>query len=141
MAYLINPKCGLPIYTLENKDTAVHCGKISGYIWSVILTIFIIITALYIYYGNMFDKKNNKKRYIFYTSISLTLALIWGVFPSLNGWMNGRNWLVYDEQIGSYMKNGMTRDIAIQKVQELYQTSVQSSAISNIATALLISRR
>lgn len=144
MAYLYDPRCGLPTYTLESKDVAVHCGKISGYMWAIFLTILIGIIGVYIYYTNVldiFNGKNKKRKYIFFIIIGALLALIWGIFPYLNGFMRGQSWLVYDGQINSYMNNGMTRDIAIQKVQELYQTHVQSNAISNIATALLISRR
>lgn len=59
--------------------------------------------------------------------------------------MTGRNWMVYDEQIKSYINKGFTKELAIQKVQELYQTNMQASATSgvglDIAAALLASRR
>lgn len=145
MAYLIDPRCGLPIYALDSHNTAVNCGKISGYILSIILSIIIIIGAAYIYFGDLFDKKNNKKKYLFYTITILILIFIWCTIPPLTGWENGKSFLVYQEQLKSYTNIGMTKEEAFKKIQELYQTKLMSGSIStaglNVAASILASKR
>jgi len=143
MAYLIDPRCGVPLYLIESKEIAIDCGKISGYFWAGVLTILVLCVGIWIYVK--IKDMSLTKKILYWASIVGIILLLWFVNPSVLAWMNGKKWLVYFEQIKSYMNNGMTREESVKKLQELYQTTMQANATSNagidIATALVASRR
>lgn len=135
MASLIDPRCAVPLFLLENEQTAHECGIIEGYVVSFIITLILVAIGIYIFYANI----NNKKMWL--AIICIIIVFMWIVIPWLNAWLNKRHWLGYDEQIKSYQKSGISRDEAIKKLQDLYQTNIQASAINQsgfmIASALL----
>lgn len=135
MASIIDPRCSIPLFLLEDKNIAINCGKIEGYVLAFILTILILIVCGVIYYFYM-RKVDYKYKLLFIVSVGVILLLLWFGFPVLNGWLDGRKWMGYNEQIGSYIKQGFTRDQAIKKLQELYQTNIQANAINNAGYAI-----
>ena len=59
----------------------------------------------------------------------VTLLLLWVVIPRVTSWLGKINWKVYNEQLDSYIRNGSTKDQAIDKIQSLYQSRIQADAI------------
>ena len=40
MSSLVNPKCGVPIFQMNNMKDASDCGKINGYVISIFISLF-----------------------------------------------------------------------------------------------------
>lgn len=131
MASLIDPRCAVPLFLMDNEKIASECGKISGYVIAFIITIIILIIGIFYYFSYMHNNSSLKNKIIYFSVIFLILILIWMGLPLLNGWINKRRWMGYNEQIKSYMNNGMNKEEAIKKMQDIYQYSMQADAIEN----------
>ena len=127
MASFIDPKCGLPLYLLDNEKIAENCGRINGYVVAGILTIIIvgISIALFIKYNN----KTSTEIVLYLMALLFILLIIWWGVPKFSGWMNKNNFRVYQAQNDSFITKGFSKEQAIDKIQDLYKTNVQSNAI------------
>jgi hypothetical protein len=146
MASLINPKCAVPIFLMENINDATECGLIGGYIASGICSLVALVAGLLAYNNSDVEMQNGKQVHTGKKKISYLIAtfccisLIWLVVPLFASWANGRSWSGYDLQIKSLTNQGLTRQQALGKIQNIYQAEMQANAISsagtNIASAL-----
>lgn len=147
LSSLINPKCNVPLFVLGQND-AEDCGMTNGYICATLLTIVIlIILGILIYRGRREVKTEQEQKqeeyitpqesgvkfseFIYVTGALLIIGLSWYYLPGLSRWFYLRSWQGYDAQIQSYMTNGLSRQDAINKVQDIYQTQIQANAIES----------
>lgn len=126
MAQFIDPRCGLPLYLLDNENVASYCGKLEGYVASFFIILILIGAIGYFYFTGKLGEN-----YKMLGVIGIIVVLLAMVVPMFTSWLKKVNWRVYNEQVGSYMNNGSTREQAIGKMQELYQTRIQANAITN----------
>lgn len=142
MEGFINPKCNVPLFALPTIDDAKECGSTGGTIFAVILTLIIVIVCGVLIYKNHnpTPKPNTPQEKVkgvttmdmVYGGVGLGLIILsWMYIPSLMSWTRGRSWEGYNAQIESFVKSGSTREQAINKVQELYQATMQAQAIEN----------
>lgn len=126
MAQFIDPRCGLPLYLLDNENVASYCGKLEGYIASFFIILILIGAIGYFYFTGKLGEN-----YKMLGVIGIIVVLLAMVVPMFTSWLKKVNWRIYNEQVGSYINNGSTREQAIGKMQELYQTRIQANAITN----------
>lgn len=139
IASFINPKCSVPLFSMEDINIAYQCGSISGKIIATFLTIIIVIVGLVksTQQVTTVDTSTNKtiitKRpnYTLLSICALLLLAIWIVIPSVSGWTNSKTWSGYDEEIKSLMNQGLTRKEALTSVQNLFQQKMQSDSLRN----------
>jgi hypothetical protein len=126
MAQFIDPRCGLPLYLLDNENVASYCGKLEGYVASFFIILILIGAIGYFYFTGKLGEN-----YKMLGVIGIIVVLLAMVVPMFTSWLKKVNWRIYNEQVGSYINNGSTREQAIGKMQELYQTRIQANAITN----------
>ena len=154
MASLIDPRCDVPLYLMENEYDVKRCGKLEGYIFSFFLSIIVIVISILIYNRKLRKdiltedeekKRGNRRLYKYMGITTIIVILIWLGSPLLTSWLKVKRWEGYKEQIKSYKNQGFTNTDAIKKIQDMHQTKIQANAITsgaaNIAAALNASRR
>lgn len=109
MASLIDPRCDVNLYYMDNESLAVHCGRIEGCVTAFIFSLIVICIGCFIYLG-MSRTKNHVtthtdeeserkarsdriKKYVLITIV--VIFLLWLIFPFASGWINGRRWRGY----------------------------------------------
>jgi len=45
MSKYINPICVQPLYIMNDPEESVTCGNINGFLWAMIVSIFILIIS------------------------------------------------------------------------------------------------
>ena len=137
MANLFGPRCGIPTFVQTDKKVVGECGVYSGYFMAGILTVFIIFFAIGIYSSSsttttltaaeseQIKKKRNAKLFF----LCLCTVLVWVLIPRMFRFFSLNSWETYQGQISQYMAQGLSRKDAIKRIQSLYQTQLQDSAI------------
>ena len=135
MAYLIDPRCSIPTFLMDNEEVAAHCGRISGYVTAFILSLILIIFGAIIYFSYVHQSTHFWKFFFFSTIVVLFIVIWWGI-PPWQSWLKKRHWQGYQEQIKSYQSAGITKDEAIKKLQDIYQVNIQADAINNAGSKI-----
>lgn len=134
MSNLIDPRCGAPSFLMDNEGIAAMCGRYGGYIIAGILSLIIVGVSIAKYnssLGNDVDEKGNpatKKDWRYLIAGGAGLLVIWLVIPWLLGWFSKRSFQTSQIEIDNYMKAGMTRQQALDKMTSIYQSQIQASA-------------
>lgn len=143
MASLIDPLCAVPTFLLKNQEEAERCGKLRGYVNVITIVICLVIFFLVVFFlwGKFTFMLKLKAHPMLFSIIGLIIVGILCIIPALRSWVTGRKWLGHHQQILSYMDHGLSNDAAVIKLQDLYQTQVQSGAVSqaglNVSSAIL----
>ena len=140
---LIDPKCNVPLFSMTNIETAYTCGNISGYLMAGTMTVVILLLMMFylrktttVY--NDTTKTTQTTSSINFASLTLgifALVIVWVAIPSASAWLNARTWSGYNAQIEAYVSGGMPRAEALNRVQSLYQTNIQTNALNNVANS------
>lgn len=123
--YFIDPKCSIPLFEITDRSSAKRCGRLSGYYYSVILSIiFSIIYGVYLFYLKLTQTDNtddiekynqSKKRAT--TVFICVLILSWICTPILSEYFNTKSWEGYKYQIDKYMKDySLNREDAVKRL-------------------------
>tara|TARA_X000001036_G_scaffold440090_1_gene494337 strand:- start:2292 stop:2726 length:435 start_codon:yes stop_codon:yes gene_type:complete len=142
MASILKPACGVDTYLFPAKDVAVSCGRLNGFVIGTLIASILTFTIIYMIEAPITQDKKQKKEEE-NAKIGM-IAIIWAVcllgLPPLAGFLNGRNWMVSDIELKSYMRQGMSRERATEmyakKLMAQYQAQATRSAGMNIASAL-----
>lgn len=154
---MIDTNCFIPVYTMDSKETAINCGKSVGILYSVILTFFLILIIISVYFAqskkHKEDPVNNKKPnlpLLILISV-IALILIW-LIPVGMVYSNTISWNQNQKMIDNYMKQGMTRAEAVSRISTLREAQAQreatleagreqANATNNLAAALLANKK
>lgn len=128
MASLINPKCAVPMFSMEDVSLPSECGRLGGLISAVVISAIVVA-------GWIAWLKINKGGIVSMSSLNVGVfvGLLFYLLPMGFSWIYERYWMGYMEQLKSFQAKGQSKKESIQNVQSLYQTDVQASAISSIA--------
>jgi len=133
MASFIDPRCAVPTFLLNNEGDAAYCGRIYGYITSVIITIFILAITFYLYV----KYPHSWTRFLTYLLTSIiVIFLIWMTIPAVGAWINVVSWRGYSAQKDYYIKGGLNEKEALYQLQALEQTKIQADAIRDAANTM-----
>jgi Na+/melibiose symporter-like transporter len=133
---MLDTTCFIPTYAMDSKDTAERCATQSGNITAIIFTIIIIIVTLTMYlsakkkYDDAENKNTvNKPNLIIYISISgLLIFISWLTIPFLSRLFSAMRWEQNETMINNYMKQGMTRAEAVNRISTLREAQAQRDA-------------
>ena len=132
MSSLIEPKCGVPIFQMNDMKDASDCGKINGYIISIFISIPTIIGFVlwYLDYTTEDPETNEQKSgWWIFLLLTITLLCIWMFIPMLGQFLATRNFQTTKIQLEQLEKHGYTHQEALSKVQDLYQNMKKNQAI------------
>lgn len=132
MASLINPKCGLPTYLLDNSADAAECGKLNGQLLAGILIVITLITSIWLYWESKQNYTFNKTLIHFGITFLIVCAL-WIVLPFLSVALSKISWDIKQEEIKGYMSKGFDKQGAIKQVQDMHEAVIQADATANAA--------
>lgn len=132
MASLIDPRCAVPLFAVDNEEHARQCGQISGYVGAAIITAIVLI----VWGVWLATRGQGALTSVFSLNIALGVGMLFWLLPMASAWISTRHWLGYVEQIRSLRKKGQSHKEAVQNVQSLYQTDVQANAISSLGIGL-----
>lgn len=131
MVSLINPKCAIPLFAMDDENLATECGMWGGLIGaSVISALAIVIWSIAL----VVSKRSVMS--MFTLNFAIFTGLLFWLLPLFFSWVSHREWLGYAEQIKAFQNKGQTNKESMQNVQALYQTDLQASAISSIGVGL-----
>ena len=90
MASFIDPRCAVPVYLLDNEDVATSCGRLSGVVISVLITIMIIAASILLYMKkDENDPEGKNKRPTVHIGVTVCIILmVWLLIPFLSGYFN-----------------------------------------------------
>lgn len=132
MASLINPSCATPLFQMTSQQTAEKCGKLGGMITSVVLSIIVSVVCIIFYVKSGHPASDNtpeqKRNTWILVGGATIIALLWLVVPYASGWISGRRFRGYADQVRNLMKQGYTRTKAMSKIQSLKQTQMRATA-------------
>lgn len=155
MSGIFDPRCRVPSFYQTDGNVVNECGRIGGYIMAAILSIFVIIGAIFAIVSVMKDptddmvpnkNKNSGKEKGVGVAVVLVitvilLVLIWIGIPKLSGFLATNAWQGYQLQIKSLMSQGLSRQEALNRIQTLQQTRIAADATlagdANIASAII----
>jgi hypothetical protein len=146
MASLIDPQCGIPTFNMSSVIVAEQCGKYNGYIFSIVVSIIILIVSIFMYESSNLEKDINKpkKRNNVILIIGGVLIMLSWTAPFILGFIGKRKWQSYDLQVQELVKTGVSQQDAIKQVQAIWTSKLQANAIrgagSDIAISLLARR-
>lgn len=136
MSTFMDPRCGVPTFLQTDVNTVRECGVYSGYILATILTLMIIVFIISLLFKKPSDpsdpeqvKKNQTIKMVGGIIGVLLILLAWIFVPRFTSFTSVNSWETYQNQISQYMKEGLSRQGAINKLQSLYQTQEQANAI------------
>ena len=150
MSSLINPQCGVPTFIQTDPKLVGDCGKYSGYIIAIIITIILLFLMLSVWVSSVhaigplmsqedqdgIKRLRNSKLLVLF----LFIVLVWIFVPKMFSFFSVRSWESYQSQISQYMAQGLSRQDAINKIQSLYQSELQASAIIDAGAEIASSR-
>jgi succinate dehydrogenase hydrophobic anchor subunit len=153
---MLDTTCFIPTYAMDSKETAEKCATQGGRITAAIITFIIIILILSTYYSankkydEAVDKENVRKPNIaIYLIIGgILIAITWLTMPALTRFFSEVRWTQNETMINNYMKQGMTRAEAVNRISTLREAQAQrdatleagreqAQATNNLAAALM----
>lgn len=152
MVSFFDYRCNVPSFTQTDVNLVEQCGRNSGYMFFGILTILMVI-GLFMIISNIMSERpsddkdkeelDNKKKMnvviVIILAILLEMFLYWSL-PKMTGYFAMNNWNSIQEEIKSFMKQGLTRGEALNRIQSYKESEMQSEATMdaglNIANAL-----
>ena len=127
MGNFIDPRCSTPLFRINDSSLAKSCGRLSGYYLSIFASIFFsIVYGMYLYFLNSkyyFDNnidKYNQSKQTATTVFICVLILLWIGVPILSGYFNVKSWEGYQYQINEFIKNGLSKEAALDKIESTY---------------------
>jgi hypothetical protein len=139
MGNFIDPRCSTPLFRITDSSLAKSCGKLSGYYTSIFFSIFLsIIYGMYLYYlKNRYNYYNDNEKNDEYNQSKQTattvficvLVLLWIGLPILSGYYNVKLWEGFQYQINEFMKDGLTRQAALDKLEVVESAKNLASSI------------
>lgn len=144
MSGLFDPACQVPVSQQKDGNLVRDCGKVTGYLVSAILTLFVITGVIFAIFTlnsdpvdpndpkNTPEEKNRNIIIVIAVAVVLEL-LIWFGIPALMGFFAYNSWEGYQQQISLLEKDGMTHTQALKMVQSYEQAKMQTRALENIA--------
>ena len=153
---MLDTTCFIPTYAMDSKDTVERCATQGGRITAAIFTFIIIIITISMYYSAMkkYDEATDKKtvskpNIAIYLAISgMLIVITWLTMPALSRFFSMMRWNQNETMINNYMKQGMTRAEAVNRISTLREAQAQrdatleagreqAQATNNLAAALL----
>ena len=148
MANIVNPVCGVPDFQLPTIESATECGRINGYIFSIIISIGVIIGFMY-WYNSYYEieidperghKIKKTKPYWIIVLMIASLLLIWFFLPLLFAYMSSNNYKTLQIQKNELIKRGFNQKEVLKSQQDMYQNRMQArsriAAAADIANAI-----
>ena len=136
MSSLVNPKCGVPIFQMNNMKDAGDCGRINGYIASIFISLFTVFGFVVWYIDYTEEDPITKKRkngwWILFL-LGITLVLIWIFIPLLAQFLATRNFQTTKIQLKQLENHGYTHQEALSKIQSLYENMKRNQAMTDSA--------
>ena len=122
MASLFNPICGISLFNMTSSNTVKECGRINGYMVSILLSIITVISCgfWFAYHKNIDNEDKTKSSWWIWLVMVGILIAIWIIIPYLLVFINLRNYNKITKKIKLFESRGDSREIAI---KNMYQTS------------------
>lgn len=115
--YITNPKCGLDIYETESAETWSACAESQSKVAAIVgpmIILIIMLIAVYATDGIFY------RFLIILGSLLLIAALIYNV--QVSGYFAGIEYERFNNELNSYIKNGLSRADAIKEVKRERET-------------------
>jgi len=136
MSSLVNPKCGVPIFQMNDMKDAGDCGRINGYIISIFISLFTVFGFVVWYIDYTEEDPITKKRkngwWILFL-LGITLVLIWIFIPLLAQFLATRSFQTTKIQLQQLENHGYTHQEALSKIQNLYENMKRNQAMTDSA--------
>lgn len=139
MSSLVNPKCGVPIFQMNDMKDASDCGRVDGYIIAIFISAFTVFGFVmwYLDYTNEDPiTKERKNGWWIFALLGITLVLIWVFVPMLGQFLATRNFQTTKIQLQQLESHGYTHQEALSKVQELYTNMQRNQAMKESAMVI-----
>ena len=136
MSSLVNPKCGVPIFQMNDMKDASDCGRIDGYIIAIFISAFTIFGFVVWYLDYTKEDpitKERKNGWWIFALLAVTLVLIWVFVPMFGKFLATRNFQTTKIQLQQLESHGYTHQEALSKVQDLYQNMKKNQAMRESA--------
>ena len=136
MTNFIDPRCSTPIFRMDDISLAKSCGKLSGYYICIFVSIFFtviygiyrfILNNQYNFHGDI-DKYNQNIKTANIVFIC-ALIILWIIGPILSGYLNEKSWEGYKYQIEQLVKDGISKQEAIDKIESTYNSKQLASSM------------
>jgi uncharacterized membrane protein len=153
---MLDTNCFIPTYAMDSIETVERCSSQSGRMIAIMFTIIIIIITLILYYTaeSEYEKAVNKEKaykpniFIYLGIASIFIVLSWLLLPNAVKFFNTMRWKQNETMINNYIKQGMTRAEAVNRISTLREAQEQrdatlqagqeqARATNNLARALL----
>lgn len=123
MASLFNPICGISLFDMISSNTAKECGRINGYMVSILLSIITVISCgfWFAYHKNIDNEDQTKSSWWIWLVMVGILIVIWIVIPYLLIFVNLRNYSKIKRNIELFEKEGKNRESIIKNLKCNYQ--------------------
>lgn len=129
MEELLNAKCVVPTYLLENEEEAYVCGQCRGQVISFWLCFFL---SIYVWMNsNAWEWKETASFIVLFASTCFT------VLPWFFGSIKMQMWRGYQFQKKAYERLGFTPREAILHIQHIYVYAYSSTYEGQILSKLL----
>ena len=136
MSSLVNPKCGVPIFQMNNMKDASDCGKINGYVISIFISLFTIFGFVIWYLDYTKEDpitKEKKNGWWILVLLVIIIIMIWIFIPMFFQFLATRNFQTTKIQLQQLENHGYTHQEALSKVQDLYQNMKRNQAMRDSA--------
>lgn len=135
MATLIDPACATPLFQMDSANTARECGKISGYMSAIVVSIIVIGVMMYFFvksgreYQDEEGVMRTKPKSWWILAVGFVVLIgVWIIVPTTSAWLNVRRFEGFQEQLKSLMAQGFSKTQAMSKMQDLVQTKMTANA-------------
>jgi hypothetical protein len=140
MSRFIDPRCGVPIFMMDNPRIARRCGRINGFFTAMSFTIFFIIgTVILTIHLNkkqldpdtleVIEADKNKK-FIWWPIVTGIGCIIfsWIFFPFLTGYFYTIQYKSKEIEKGRMRRRGLNEKEVYKQQQDLYEKRLETSA-------------
>lgn len=141
MGNIIAPQCAEPEFMMSSAETSRYCSRLNMTVFAVIADIIILIIIGVMNLTKIPDlppeekAKEVGKRRTYTILLIIAGFAVWALVP-LFGWIGGQTWSGEQQKIQSYVSQGVPRQEAMRRIQNLYQAEMQAAAIRDVASAL-----
>jgi hypothetical protein len=136
MSSLVYPKCGIPIFQMNDMKDAGDCGRINGYIISIFVSIFTIFLFIVWYIDYIKEDpitRERKNGWWILVLLGISLVVIWIFVPLLTQFLATRSFQTTKIQLQQLENHGYTHQEALSKVQNLYENMKRNQATKESA--------
>tara|TARA_Y100001980_G_C14184802_1_gene54452 strand:- start:30 stop:506 length:477 start_codon:yes stop_codon:yes gene_type:complete len=137
MSRFIDPRCGVPIFMMDNPRIARRCGRINGFFTAMSFTIFFIIGTVILTIqlnkkrldvnGNVVDEDKDKK-FVWWPIVTGIGCIIfsWIFFPFLTGYFYRVQYESKQIEKGRMRRRGLNEKEIYKQQQDLYEKRLES---------------